>query len=88
MQNKDKIIKEVAVELGIPATKVLEVVMSQLDLARKTMQGREKRSVYIRKVGTFVGPAVKTELFDKIKQTRQIKKLNAVNKQEEDPLEF
>lgn len=54
MQNRDKIIQEVAKDLGFNPKKVLGVVSSQTMLARKAMLGKESTSVYLRKVGTFL----------------------------------
>jgi len=59
MQNKDKILREVATKLGIPHTKVREVVSSQAGLVRKAIRNKETTSVYLRKVGTFISPSAK-----------------------------
>jgi predicted transcriptional regulator len=89
MQNRERIIQEVAKELGIPQKKVQEVVSSQTGLVRKAMQNKEATSVYLRKVGTFISAPVRQH----IKQVRlearlakQSTKVEEVNNEE--PLYF
>lgn len=79
MQNRDKIIREVALTLGIPQIKVREVVSSQAELARKAMQNKEATSVYLRQVGTFISKPVQ----ERLKQERRDRKL-APEKMEEE----
>lgn len=62
MQNRDKLIREVAKTLGIPQTKVREVVSSQAELARDAMQKKEPTSVYLRQVGTFISKPVREQM--------------------------
>lgn len=59
MQVRDRLVCEVAKELGIPHNKTLEVVSSQTELVRKAMQNKEATSVYLRKVGTFISGPVR-----------------------------
>ena len=79
MQNRDKIIQEVAQELGIPQKKIQEVVSSQAGLVRYAMQKKEPASVYLRKVGTFISAPVR----EKIKQQRITRILAPEPKEEE-----
>jgi nucleoid DNA-binding protein len=81
MQNRDKIIREVAKDLGIPQTKVREAVSSQTGLVRKAMQKKEAVSVYLRQVGTFISPGVKKSLSEQ-------KKFNRENRQKEENIEY
>ena len=76
MQNRDKIIREVAKDLGIPQTKVREAVSSQTELVKKAMQKKEAVSVYLRKVGTFISPSVKKSLINQKIQNSKAKKAN------------
>ena len=86
MQNREKIIQEVAKELGIPQKQIQEVVSSQTGLARKAMQSKEATSVYLRKVGTFISAPVR-ELIKENKRT-QLLKIETPQEQQEDPLYF
>mgnify|MGYP003635477338 CR=1 FL=1 len=72
MQLKNRLIQEVAKELGIPQTKVREVVSSQTELAKEAMQKKESTSVYLRRIGTFVSAPVK----ERIRKERQNNKEN------------
>jgi len=87
LQNRDKLIQEVAKELGIPQNKVLEVVSSQAGLVRKAMQNKESTSVYLRKVGTYVSKPVREELTKQRMETRK-QKHAAREIITEEPLDF
>ena len=70
MDNKGKLIQEVARGLGITQKRVLEVVSSQTALARKAIQNKEATSVYLRQVGTFLSRPVKETMIAKHKAQR------------------
>jgi nucleoid DNA-binding protein len=85
MQNRDKILQEVAKELGHTQKQVREVVSSQAGLVRRAIQNKETTSVYLRKVGTFISRPVREEI-----QKQRIARTLAptiINK-DEDPLIF
>jgi nucleoid DNA-binding protein len=87
LQNRDKLIQEVAKELGVPQRKVLEVVSSQTGLVRKAMQSKESTSVYLRQVGTFVSKPVRASITKQkiaASQSKQAKKKLIT----EEPTEF
>lgn len=86
MDNKDKIIKETAQRMNLPINVVRAIVSSPLDLASKTIIGNINRSIYLKKVGTFLAPAVRERIFATQKERREDKKLR--KSQEEDPMEF
>lgn len=86
MDNKDKIIKETAQRMNLPVNVVRAIVSSPLDLASKTIIGNINRSIYLKKVGTFLAPAVRERIFATQKERREDKKLR--KSQEEDPMEF
>lgn len=87
MQNRDKIIKQVATENGLTQKQVREIVSAQLLLVRKVMKARKPVSVYLRKVGMFVSTPVRIT----IKENRITRGL-ANNKdkviKDEDPFKF
>jgi len=62
MDNKRRIIQEVARELGVPHKQILEVVSSQTALARKAIQSKEATSVYLRQIGTFMSRPVRERM--------------------------
>jgi len=85
MQNRDKILQEVAKRLGHTQKQVREVVSSQTGLVRKAIQNKEATSVYLRKVGTFVSKPVRENIKkERIARTLAPKKII----QDEDPLTF
>jgi nucleoid DNA-binding protein len=86
MDNKGRLIQEVARELGVPQKQVLEVVSSQTALARKAIQNKETTSVYLRQVGTFMSRGVR----ERMTALHKAQKLNRVTttKTEEEPLRF
>lgn len=86
MDNKDKIIKETAQRMNLPVSVVRSIVSSQFDLVSKTIIGNIDRSIYIKRVGTFLAPAVRERIFATQKERREEKKLK--KSQEEDPTEF
>lgn len=88
MTNHDRIIKEVAAELGIPPKKVLEAVTSQLNLVRVSMQQDANVSIYLRKVGMFFSLPVRQSM-TKLRKKNLITKIRAREaKQAEEPLTF
>lgn len=86
MDNKDKIIKETAQRMNLPINVVRAIVSSPFDLASKTIIADLNRSIYIKKVGTFLAPAVRERIFATQKERWAEKKLR--KSQEEDPTEF
>lgn len=86
MDNKDRIIQEVARELGCTQREVLEVVSSQTWLARKAIQQKEATSVYLRQVGTFMSRPVRERMI----ALHKAQKLNKKDKPtgEGEPLRF
>jgi len=59
MQNRDRLFKEVGIQLGISSKIVKEVVTSQFRLVEKCMRANSPVSVYIRPVAYFLSPQVK-----------------------------
>lgn len=86
MDNKDKIIQEVARELGVPQKQILEVVSSQTALARKAIQNKETTSVYLRQVGTFMSRTVREHMIA-LHKTQKINKITTMESEDE-PLRF
>lgn len=89
MTIRDRIIREVAQELGISIKAAENIVRMQCLLIRKTMKAKEPRSVYLRGVGTFIPRAVSQEIakIKKVKREEKVKQQQQ-NNIEEDPLEF
>ena len=87
MDNKDKIISEVAVKLGLTRKQVLEVVTSQTSLLRKAIQGKEATTVYLRQVGSFMSRPVRQRMVELLKAHRINKYKDKVTVEEE-PLRF
>jgi nucleoid DNA-binding protein len=73
MDNKGRLIQEVARDLGLTHKQVLEVVSSQTALARKAIQNKEATSVYLRQVGTFISRPVRERMVALHKAQRLIK---------------
>lgn len=88
MDNKGRIIQEVARNLGHTQKEVLEVVSSQTALVKKAMQGKESTSVYLRQVGTFISRDIRHKIINLRKANKKAKRNNNNNKQEEEPLSF
>ena len=89
MQNREKIIKEVAKKLGLSPKVVREVVYSQCKVARDTMATGGTKSVYIRKLGTFMHKDTRYTLnAERIKKSNERKQQSIDNQDLEDPLEF
>lgn len=88
MTIRDRIIREVAQELGISIKAAENVVRMQCLLIRKTMKAKEPRSVYLRGVGTFI-PRVVSQNIARLKKVNREERLKQQNNiEEEDPLEF
>ena len=75
MDNRDRIIQEVARDMGLTQKQVLEVVSSQTWLARKAIQMKEATSVYLRGVGTFMSKPVRDRMVALHKAQRLTKKI-------------
>jgi len=82
---RDRIIAEVAEELGITKDAVERVVRSQFNLVRHMIVEKD-RSVYLRPIGMFLSMKVKNDL-GRDRYNFRIKKLDNV-KPAEEPLEF
>ena len=87
MDNKDRLIKETAEHLGLTIAVVRAIVSSPLELASKTVLKNLPRSIYIRKVGTFISPQVRIELRETQLAGYKAKKEKR-KPDEEDPIEF
>ena len=89
MTHKDRLIREVAKELGLSIKKTTEIIKCQDKLFRKTIKNKQPASFYYRGVGTFMHREVVNTL-NAIRVANS--KAKAENKQqsnnEEDPLEF
>jgi nucleoid DNA-binding protein len=77
MDNKGRLIQEVARELGTTQKEVLEVVSSQTWLARTAIQKKEATSVYLRQIGTFMSRPVRERMValhkaQKLNKTKQV----------------
>lgn len=86
MDNRDKIASKIAKTLGMSIKSVHQIVGSPFDLAHKTIVSKTPRSIYIRKVGTFIAPSVREEL-------RELRITNSINKKKaeennSDPIHF
>jgi nucleoid DNA-binding protein len=86
MDNRGKLIQEVARELGAPQKQILEVVSSQTALARKAIQNKETTSVYLRQVGTFMSRSVRERMIAQHKAQKLNKKVTTES--EDEPLRF
>jgi len=88
MDNKGRLIQEVARELGVPQKQVLEVVSSQTALARKAIQNKEATSVYLRQVGTFMSRSVRGQMVALHKAQKLNKTTTTTEPEAEEPLRF
>lgn len=87
MQNRDKIIKQVAFENGLTQKQVREIVSAQLLLVRKMMKTKAHVSVYLRKVGMFVSKPVRLEIKEN-KIARGLSRNKDKIIKDEDPFKF
>jgi nucleoid DNA-binding protein len=87
MDQRDKIIKQVAQRVGLSKAKVLSVVMSQCKLARTNIQKGHQVSIYLRKVGTFISPEMQAKMREEQMQARALRNNNKTTK-DEDPITF
>ena len=87
MKNRDKIVLEVAAELGLTKKQVADVMYSQCLLAKKTIQAKETgKSIYIRQVGTFMSYDTANRLHrEKISRTVAAREAKANMQIEENP---
>ena len=85
MQNRDKISKEVAQKLGVSISTVTKVMASQSLLVKETIMSKKPRSIYFRKLGTFVGPKIKAFITT---QKIENSKKRVKSKNIQDPFEF
>ena len=88
MDNKGKLIQEVAKDLGCTQKEVLEVVSSQTWLARTAIQKKEATSVYLRQVGTFMSRPVKERMVALHKAQRLIRQNTKTSVEVDEPLRF
>jgi len=88
MDNRGRLIQEVARELGVPQKQVLEVVSSQTALARKAIQNKEATSVYLRQVGTFISRPIREKMVALHKAQKLNKVTTTIEPEAEEPLRF
>ena len=87
MDNRGRLIQEVARELGVPQKQVLEVVSSQTALARKAIQNKEATSVYLRQVGTFISRPIREKMVS-LHKAQKLNKVTTIEPEAEEPLWF
>lgn len=92
MITRDKIIKEVAQEQGVPKKKVEILVRSQAEFIKMCMREKKEVSIYLYKVGTFTPKSIwrkiKKAKMERLREKIKNRENNNNKKDTQDPYEF